>query len=101
MFATVSYLHTGLIFVGKDKYIILKWSTTQVGSSLAFKYKTRMELSGTDKHVSLLRLDINACNMFITLHNLRMGPIHYSRMERLARDKTLKLFGIILGLQRK
>ncbi len=65
MFVTSVHFHPGLVFVGKVKSLPLEWSpeggTTLVGSSLAHKYKTRVEVKGSGKHSSLLQCGNNYC----------------------------------------
>jgi hypothetical protein len=65
----------------------LEWSptsgSTQVGSSLSCKYYIRVEMTDSDKHVSLLRYRFNhACLQFYTTgswdRNLRRGQISES-----------------------
>jgi hypothetical protein len=45
VFVTVIHFHPSLIFVGKARRFTFVWSYTPVGSSLARKYKTRMEVN--------------------------------------------------------
>jgi hypothetical protein len=59
VFVTSIHFHPSLIFVGNARSLPLEWSSirgsTLVGSSLACKYKTRVEVNVCGKHSSLLQ----------------------------------------------
>jgi hypothetical protein len=59
MFTNNIYFHSRLIFAGKAGSLPLEWipvgGSNLVGSGLACKYYTRMEVNGSSKHPSLLQ----------------------------------------------
>jgi hypothetical protein len=58
VFAAAIHFRISLLFVGKDRSLPLDWNltrgSTKVGSSLACKVWTNVEVNGSGKHSSLL-----------------------------------------------
>jgi hypothetical protein len=52
-FIAVSHFHLCLIFASNTSNIPLQWNYTMVGSAVACKYKTRVEVSKNDEPASL------------------------------------------------